>query len=87
MRKYLQRVSVDSLRKTIANLSKRGRRLRPKYPEPIAKSLIVIDEVLKDAHDLKVESEVVMFAMMHIRDNPSATISEAIILGYEQWVR
>jgi hypothetical protein len=52
----------------------------------MAKSLIIIDDVLSDAKHFRFEAEVVAFALMYMRDNPTATLSEAILSGHDRWV-
>ena len=86
MKRYLRHISAERIRATIENLSKRKLSFRRTKTESMAKSLIIIDDVLTDARHLKLEAEVVAFALMYMRDNPSATLSEAILSGHDKWV-
>lgn len=62
-------------------------RFRRRRQESTAKSLIVIESVLEDARDFRLDAEVVLYAMMYMRDNPDCQISEAMIAGYNEWVK
>jgi len=68
-------------KKAIALLTKP----KPWPVEDIHRSLDVVEHVLRDAHDLKVETLVVTRALKRMKENPALNISDAIILGYEEW--
>ncbi len=68
-------------KKAIALLTKP----KPSLVEDIHRSLDVVEHVLRDAHDLKVETLVVTWALKRMKENPALNISDAIILGYEEW--
>lgn len=68
-------------KKAIALLTKP----KPIPVEDIHRSLDVVEHVLRDAHDLKVETLVVTRALKRMKENPALNISDAIILGYEEW--
>ncbi len=68
-------------KKAIALLTKP----KPRPVEDIHRSLDVVEHVLRDAHDLKVETLVVTWALKRMKENPALNISDAIILGYEEW--
>jgi hypothetical protein len=68
-------------KKAIALLTKP----KPRPVEDIHRSLDVVEHVLRDAHDLKVETLVVTRALKRMKENPALNISDAIILGYEEW--
>ena len=53
--------------------------------EDIHRSLDIVDHVLRDARDLKVETEVVTWALKRMKENPKLSISDAIQMGYEEW--
>ena len=55
--------------------------------EDIYRSIAIVESVLHDAHDLKIETEVVTWALKFMKQNPSIDISDAMIMGYEEWVR
>jgi hypothetical protein len=56
-------------------------------PEDIHKSLDIVDAILHDARDFKLETEVVTWALKYMKRNPNLTISDAITLAYEEWVK
>lgn len=70
---------------TISKFNVIRKRYRSKQ-EPMAKSLVIIDDVLKDAKHFRLEAEVVAIALMYMRDNPTATLSEAILSGHDRWI-
>jgi hypothetical protein len=72
---------VALYKKAIALLTKH--KTRP--VEDVHRSLDVVERVLRDAHDLKVETLVVTWALKRMKENPKLTISDAITLGYEEW--
>lgn len=53
--------------------------------EDIHRSLDIVEHVLRDARDLKVETEVVTWALKRMKENPKLNISDAIQMGYEEW--
>lgn len=87
MKKYLTKISNDKLIQTINRLAKIKRKLRSPRKEPMTKSLIVTDEILKEARDFRLEAEVVVYALMYMRDNPKSQLSEAMVAGYEEWIK
>ena len=58
---------------------------KPKPSEDIHRSLDIVEHVLRDAHDLKVETEVVTWALKRMKENPKLSISDAIQMGYAEW--
>jgi hypothetical protein len=58
---------------------------KPMPVEDIHRSLDIVEHVLRDARDLKIETEVVTWALKHMKENPKLDISDAIQLGYEEW--
>ena len=42
---------------------------------------------LHDARQVGLETEVVTWALMYMKNNPSLSISEAITMGYYEWVK
>lgn len=87
MKKYLTKISNDKLIDTINRLAKIKRKLRSPRKESMTKSLIVTDEILKESRDFRLEAEVVGYALMYMRDNPKSQLSEAMIAGYEEWIK
>ena len=55
--------------------------------EDIYRSIAIVESVLHDARDLKIETQVVTWALKLMKQDPSINISDAMIMGYEEWVR
>jgi hypothetical protein len=55
--------------------------------EDIYRSIAIVESVLHDARDLKIETQVVTWALKFMKQDPSIDISDAMIMGYEEWVR
>lgn len=87
MKKYIPKVSSDRMIKTVSRLNSIKKRFRKPKAESTAKSLMVIENILDEARDFKLDAEVVLYAMMYMRDNPGCQISEAMIAGYDEWVK
>ena len=49
--------------------------------------LKIVDRVIKNASGYGLEAEVVTFALKYMKENPQLSIVEAIIAGYEEWVK
>lgn len=87
MKKYISKVSADNMLRTMSRLNSIKKRFRKTKSESTAKSLMVIENILDEARDFKLDAEVVLYAMMYMRDNPGCQISEAMIAGYDEWVK
>ena len=46
-----------------------------------------IDNVLSEAREYKLETEVVWSALTAMKDNPNLSIKDAINIGYREWVK
>jgi len=55
--------------------------------EDIYRSIAIVESVLHDARDLKIETQVVTWALNLMKQDPSINISDAMIMGYETWVK
>ena len=55
--------------------------------EDIYRSIAIVESVLHDARDLKIETQVVTWALKFMKQDPSIDISDAMIMSYETWVR
>lgn len=55
--------------------------------EDIYRSTAIVESILHDAHDLKIETKVVTWALKFMKQDPSIDISDAIIMGYEEWTQ
>jgi hypothetical protein len=53
--------------------------------EEFHRSFEVVDHILEESNDFGVTTIVVTLALKYMKENPSITISDAIILGYENW--
>lgn len=60
---------------------------KPRPVEDIHRSLAIVEHVLRDARDFKMETEVVTWALKRMKENPKLDISDAIQLGYEEWLQ
>jgi hypothetical protein len=61
-------------------------RRRKKSIECIHQSIDVVTYYLNDAHDFGLASEVVAYALKYMKENPKLDISEAMAMGYEEWL-
>ena len=61
------------------------RRSRP--VEDIHRSMDIVEHVLHEAEDFGLTVEVVTWALKYMKENPKLDISDAIILGIEEWVK
>jgi hypothetical protein len=55
--------------------------------EDIYRSTAIVESVLHDARDLKIETQVVTWALNLMKQDPSINISDAMIMSYETWVK
>jgi hypothetical protein len=55
--------------------------------ETLVLEMDVVSIALERAYERDMEVEVVTWALRYMKDNPSLTISEAITMGYYDWVR
>jgi len=55
--------------------------------EDIYRSIAIVESVLHDARDLKIETQVVTWALNLMKQDPSIDISDAMIMSYETWVK
>ena len=55
--------------------------------EDIYRSIAIVESVLHDARDLKIETQVVTWALKLMKQYTSINISDAMIMGYETWVQ
>ena len=64
----------------------RGKK-KKRAAEEFSRSLDVVDWVLQEAIDLKIEVEVVTFALKFMKEDPELDISTAMIAAYDNWVK
>ena len=55
--------------------------------EEILKEFRAVRLTLGEAIEAGLEVEVVVFALKAMKENPSLTIEEAILIGYDEWVK
>jgi hypothetical protein len=60
---------------------------RKRPVEEIHRSLDVVEHVLRESDDLGITFKVVTWALKYMKENPDLDISDAIVLGYEEWVK
>jgi chorismate mutase len=55
--------------------------------EEISRSLDVVDHIIREANDFGLTTEVVTWALKSMKENPKQDISDAIIAGYDEWLK
>lgn len=60
---------------------------RKRPVEEIHRSLDIVEHVLQEATDFGLGPEVVTWALKYMKENPHVDISDAIIAGYEEWLK
>lgn len=55
--------------------------------DEILKEFRAVEFALKEAINDGLEVEVVVFALKAMKENPSLTIEEAILVGYDEWIK
>lgn len=55
--------------------------------EDIYRSIAIVESVLHDSIDLKIETNVVTWALKFMKQDPSIDISDAMIMAYEEWAK
>jgi len=53
----------------------------------INNELDIVDVFIKDADKYGLVSEVVLFAIKYMKNNPDKTIEDAMNYGYDEWVK
>lgn len=53
----------------------------------IGKQLDSVAETLKFASEYGLECEVILFALLAMKDNPLLSIDEALIIGESEWIK
>jgi hypothetical protein len=53
----------------------------------IIEELNVADSVIRQAFSDNLAAEVFVFAMKAMKENPNLSISEAIYMGYDEWIK
>jgi hypothetical protein len=64
-----------------------SRKKKQRAAEEFSRSLDVVDWVLQEARDLRIEVEVVTFALKFMKEDPDLDISSAMIAAYDNWVK
>lgn len=47
----------------------------------------VAKNAIKNASEYGLEAEVLVYALKYMKENPNLSIVEAVIAGYEEWVK
>jgi hypothetical protein len=55
--------------------------------EEIHRSLDVVEHIIREANDFGLTTRVVTWALKSMKENPKQDISDAIIAGYETWIK
>jgi hypothetical protein len=55
--------------------------------EDIHRSLDIVEHILHEANDLGITTNVVTWALKYMKENPKLDISDAIVMGYEEWFK
>jgi peptide subunit release factor 1 (eRF1) len=64
-----------------------SRKKKQRAAEEFSRSLDVVDWVLQEARDLRIEVEVVTFALKFMKEDPDLDISTAMMAAYDNWVK
>jgi peptide subunit release factor 1 (eRF1) len=64
-----------------------SRKKKQRAAEEFSRSLDVVDWVLQEARDLRIEVEVVTFALRFMKEDPALDISTAMMAAYDNWVK
>lgn len=48
---------------------------------------LTVQNLLSDAQDCGLETEVIIWALKEMKKNPLLTVAEAMTLGYDEWVK
>ena len=52
-----------------------------------ATDLDIVYTFLKDAEKYGLTTEVVLYALYYMRENPNSLVDEAMVYGYDEWVK
>ena len=55
--------------------------------EDIHRSLDIVEHIVHESDDLNITVKVVTWALKYMKENPNLDISDAIVLGYEEWTK
>lgn len=55
--------------------------------EEISRSLDIVEHIIREANDFGLTTEVVTWALKSMKENPKQDISDAIIAGYDEWLK
>jgi len=55
--------------------------------EDIHRSIAIVEMILHDSIDLKIETNVVTWAIKFMKQDPSIDISDAMIMAYDEWTK
>jgi hypothetical protein len=55
--------------------------------EDVYRSIAIVEMILHDSIDLKIETNVVTWAIKFMKQDPSLDISDAMIMAYDEWTK
>jgi hypothetical protein len=55
--------------------------------EDIIKELNSVCKILRSAEEHHLSGEVVTFALQAMKDNPKLSVTDAICLGFDEWIK
>ena len=56
-------------------------------PIHISDEMVILGTILQTAKEHGLEVEVIAWAMLALKENPKLSISEAILIGFAEWVK
>lgn len=75
-------------RKLVDKIKRLSLKKTTKAPvEELHRSLDVVEHIIREANDFGLTTEVVTWALKSMKENPKQDISDAIIAGYETWIK
>ena len=57
------------------------------HSEKIKDEYMIIRDALDEALELNLQVEIIHSSLKYMKQNPDISISEAIYLGYEDWIK
>ena len=54
-------------------------------PSDLTADMVAVDDAIRNTHGLNVE--IITWAFRYMKENPSLSITEALNLGYNEWIK
>jgi hypothetical protein len=64
-----------------------GNKMQESQGEPMYEALDTIEKVLLEARNQGLEKEVMAWSLKYMKEYPHLTISEAVTMGYFEWIK